>query len=58
MLWMVWILTAVTVFAGIVALMMLILVERTPDLTELGPVSNRWIDEHQQRTGPAHLAGP
>ena len=46
MLWMVLILTAVVVLAGIVALMMLMLVKRTPDVHELGRVSNRWIAEH------------
>ena len=46
MLWMVWLLTAVVVFAGIVALVMLTLVKRAPDVHELGRLSNRWIDAH------------
>ena len=46
MLLMLWILTAVVVFAGIVALLMLMLVKRAPDVHELGRVSNRWIAEH------------
>ncbi len=47
MVWMVWILTAVAVLAGIVTLMMLTLGKRTPDLHELGHLSNRWIAEHR-----------
>ena len=47
MLWMPWILAAVTVFAGIVALMVVMLVKRGPDVNELGRVSNRWIADHR-----------
>jgi hypothetical protein len=46
MLWMLWILTAVAVLAGIVALMMLLLVKRAADVHQLGRLSNRWIAEH------------
>ena len=46
MLWMLWFVTAVAVSAGIVALLMLMLVKRTPNVHELGRVSNRWIAEH------------
>jgi hypothetical protein len=42
-----WILTSVTVFAGIVALMVVMLAKRAPDLEQLGRVSNRWILEHR-----------
>ena len=44
---MVWILTALTVLAGIVALMVLIFVKRPADVHELGRVSNRWIADHR-----------
>ena len=47
MLWTLWILTAVAVFAGIVALMMLMLVKRAPNVHELGHLSNRWIAKHR-----------
>jgi hypothetical protein len=41
-----WILTSVTVFAGIVALMVVTLGKRAPDLKQLGRVSTRWIADH------------
>ena len=44
---MVWILTAVTMLAGIVALMVVLLVKRPADVNELGSVSHRWIADHR-----------
>jgi hypothetical protein len=43
---MLWILTAVTAFAGIVALVVLMFVKRAANVNELGCVSNNWISEH------------
>ncbi len=42
-----WLGTAVTLLAGIVALMVLILVKRPADVDELGSVSDYWIAEHR-----------
>ena len=44
---MLWIGMAVTLVAGVVALMVLILVKRPADVDELGPVSDHWIAEHR-----------
>ena len=44
---MLWIETAVTVVAGIVALMAIILAKRRADDDELGSVSHHWIAEHR-----------
>jgi len=44
---MLWIGTAVTLVAGVVALMVLILAKRPADVGELGSVSDRWIAEHR-----------
>jgi len=43
---MLWILTAVTVVAGIAVLIVMMLVKRAADVNELGCVSNHWIAEH------------
>ena len=43
---MLWIGTAVTLVAGIVALMVVVLAERHADLDYLDSVSTRWIGEH------------
>jgi len=44
---MLWMVTAVTAFAGIVALMVVVFVKRAGDDDELGSVSNNWIAEHR-----------
>jgi hypothetical protein len=44
---MLWIGTAVTLVAGIVALRMVILAKRPAGVDDLGSVSNRWITEHR-----------
>jgi hypothetical protein len=44
---MVWIGTAVTLVAGIVALMVVILAKRPADVDDLGSVSNHWIADHR-----------
>jgi hypothetical protein len=44
---MLWIETAVTLAAGIVALMVVILAERPVDVDELGSVSTHWIAQHR-----------
>jgi hypothetical protein len=44
---MLWMVTAVTAFAGIVALMVVVFVKRAADDKELGSVSNNWIAEHR-----------
>jgi hypothetical protein len=44
---MIWLVTAVTVVAGIVALLVALLVRRAPRVHELGAVSSRWIEEHR-----------
>jgi hypothetical protein len=44
---MLWIGTAVTLVAGIVALMVVILAKRPADVDKLGSVSNQWIAEHR-----------
>jgi hypothetical protein len=43
---MFWIGTAVTLVAGFVALMVVILSTRPTDVDELGSMSNHWIAEH------------
>jgi hypothetical protein len=45
---MLWIGTAVTLVAGIVALRM-VLAKRPADVDELGSVSDHWIAEHENR---------
>ena len=44
---MLWIGTAVTLVAGIVALMVVILAKRPPDVDDLGSVSDHWIAQHR-----------
>jgi hypothetical protein len=44
---MLWIGTAVTFVAGIVALMVVIRAIRPPDVDDLGSVSHHWIAEHR-----------
>jgi hypothetical protein len=44
---MLWIVTAVTVAAGIVALLVAIFSKRGHYVDELGAVSSRWIAEHR-----------
>jgi hypothetical protein len=44
---MLWIGTAVTLVAGIVALTVVILAKRRADVDELGSVTDRWIAEHR-----------
>jgi hypothetical protein len=44
---MFWIGMAVVAVVGIVGLMVAILVNRRPDVGQLGPVSERWIAEHR-----------
>ena len=46
---MLWIGTAVTLVAGIVALMVFILTKRPADVDELGSVTDRWIAEHRSQ---------
>jgi hypothetical protein len=43
---MLWIGAAVTLVAGIVALMVVILAKRPADVDELGSLTERWIAEH------------
>jgi hypothetical protein len=43
---MYWMLTTLTAFAGLVALMVVILARRVPNVKELGSMSSRWITEH------------
>ena len=43
---MLWIVTAATVVAGIVTLLVVFLVKRDVRVDELGPVSSRWIADH------------
>ena len=43
---MLWIVTAVMLAAGIVALMVAMFSRRAPRMDELGTVSSRWISEH------------
>jgi hypothetical protein len=44
---MLWIGTAVTLVAGVVALVAVILAKRPADVDELGSVTDRWIAEHR-----------
>jgi hypothetical protein len=44
---MFWIGTAVTLVAGIVALVLVVSVKRPADIGDLGAVSDRWIAEHR-----------
>ena len=44
---MLWLGTAVTLVAGIVALMVVILSKRPADVDELGSMSNHWFAEHR-----------
>jgi hypothetical protein len=44
---MFWIGTAVTLVAGIVALLAVLLTKRPADVNELGSVSAHWIAEHR-----------
>jgi hypothetical protein len=44
---MLWIGMVVTLVAGIVALMVVILARRPGDVDELGSVTERWIAEHR-----------
>ena len=44
---MFWIGTALTLVAGILALMVVTLSARPPDVDELGSMSNRWLAEHR-----------
>ena len=44
---MLWIGTAVTLVAGIVALTLVILAKRPADVDKLGSVSDHWIAEHR-----------
>ena len=44
---MLWIVTAATVVAGIVTLVIVILVKRDVRADELGTVSSRWIADHR-----------
>jgi hypothetical protein len=44
---MVWIGTAVTLVAGIVALIVVILAKRPADVDDLGAVSDHWIAQHR-----------
>ena len=43
---MFWIVTAVTLVSGIVALLVALFSRRAPRVDELGVVSNRWIADH------------
>jgi len=43
---MLWMVTAVAAFTGIVALIVVVFVKRAADDNELGSVSNNWIAEH------------
>jgi hypothetical protein len=43
---MFWLVTAVTVAVGVVALLVVMLFRRAPRMDELGTVSSRWIAEH------------
>ena len=44
---MLWIGTALTLVAGILVLVVVILAKRPADVHELGSVSGRWIAEHR-----------
>jgi hypothetical protein len=44
---MLWIVTAISVAAGVVALLAAIFSKRGDDVGELGAVSTRWIAEHR-----------
>ena len=44
---MLWIGTAVTLVAGIVALLVVILAKRPADVDDLGSVSHHWLAEHR-----------
>ncbi len=44
---MLWIGTAVTLGAGSIALMLVLLTRRPPQIEDLGSVSHRWIAEHR-----------
>ena len=44
---MLWIGAAVTLVAGIVALMVVILAKRPADVDDLGSVSDHWIAQHR-----------
>ena len=46
---MLWIETAVTLVAGMVALMVVILAKRPVDVDELGSVSDHWIAQHRSQ---------
>jgi hypothetical protein len=46
---MLWIGTAVTLVAAIVALMVFILANRPVDVPELGSVSDHWIAQHRSQ---------
>ena len=44
---MLWIVTAVMLVAGVVALIVMMLTRRAVNLDELGSVSDRWIADHR-----------
>jgi len=44
---MLWIVTAVTLIAGIVARLVVILVKRPADVDDLGSVSDQWVGRHR-----------
>ena len=44
---MLWIVTAVTLVATVVALLLVIFAKHGANLDDLGSVSNRWIAEHR-----------
>ena len=44
-----WLGTALTLLAGIVALLLVILVKRRVDVDELGSVSHRWLAQHRSQ---------
>ena len=46
---MLWIGTAVTLVAGIVTLMVVVLVKRPADVGEFGSVSHQWIAQHRSQ---------
>jgi len=44
---MLWIVTAVTVAVGVIALLAALISRRGDDVNELGALSSRWIAEHR-----------
>ena len=44
---MLWIAAAATVMAGVIALLVVILAKRHPDIDQLGAVSEQWIAQHR-----------